>query len=221
MSGLIIPGQINDLFEVTTDLIEEYDSIKDLRGLPEAFQEVNKQLSLVEQTLRNVKTPAKKLKSASDTLALGTLLDNCDQRAENLREIFRSIAKKSNGQYDPSVYRATLMKQGKRRVETLMDGMLEDLGIFLAHPMFPAEIHEQVGPFAKAREELIKVSASLHDSDLDEQPGTVSQYGDNNRQYNLSGEGRQNIVDGHYFEAKGDQNFGTIPPVQSTKSQID
>lgn len=43
-------------------------------------------------------------------------------------------------------------------------------------------------------------------------PGTAVQHGENARQYNLIGEGTQKITDGHYFEAKGDQNFGMIPP---------
>ena len=42
--------------------------------------------------------------------------------------------------------------------------------------------------------------------------GTASQHGENSRQYNLFGNGTQKVADGHYFEAKGDQNFGMIPP---------
>lgn len=45
-----------------------------------------------------------------------------------------------------------------------------------------------------------------------DKPDAASQHGDNARQYNLFGEGMQKIADGHYFEAKGDQNFGMIPP---------
>ena len=45
-----------------------------------------------------------------------------------------------------------------------------------------------------------------------DQPGAAVQHGENARQYNHFGEGTQKITDGHYFEAKGDQNFGMIPP---------
>ena len=55
---------------------------------------------------------------------------------------------------------------------------------------------------------------------LAEQPGVAAnQYGDSNRQYNLFGEGTQKIADGHYFEAKGDQNFGMIPPKRSVQTK--
>ncbi|RYP55419.1 hypothetical protein DL770_010923 [Monosporascus sp. CRB-9-2] len=51
----------------------------------------------------------------------------------------------------------------------------------------------------------------LPDSGFDEQPGTANQYGDGNRQYNNIGAGTMKNVDGNYFEAKGNQNFGSGP----------
>ena len=47
---------------------------------------------------------------------------------------------------------------------------------------------------------------------LTDKPDAAYQHGENSRQYNVFGDGTQRIADGHYFEAKGDQNFGTIPP---------
>lgn len=218
MAGPDISHQIACLIKVTEDIVEAYDPIKDLRGLPEAFQEVNKLLPLVEQTLRGAKIPSKKLKSADDSKALETVLYSCDEKAGKLLEIFRIIAKKSKDRYDSSVYRAIVIRQGKHRVETLMDGILEDLGVLVAHHIFLAEMQMQVEPLADAREELAKVSPSLADTDLAEQPGAASQYGDNNRQYNLFGEGTQKIADGHYFEAQGNQNFGMVPPKEIVHS---
>ena len=44
-----------------------------------------------------------------------------------------------------------------------------------------------------------------------EQPGlAVNQYSGNTPQYPQFGEGTQKIVDGHYFEAQGNQNFGAV-----------
>lgn len=45
-----------------------------------------------------------------------------------------------------------------------------------------------------------------------DKPDTACQHGENSRQYNLFGNGTQKLADGHYFEAKRDQNFGMIPP---------
>lgn len=220
MSAPDISRQIAGLSEVAEDIVAAYDSIKDLRGLPEAFQEVNKRLPLVEQTLRDAKSPAKKLKSTKDVKALESVLYRCDKKADKLLQIFAKVGEKSKDQYDSSVYRAVVIKQGKYRVETLMDGILEDLGVLVAHSIFPAETQRQVQPLAKAREELAMVSPSLADSDLADQPGAANQYGDNNRQYNLFGEGTQKMVDGHYFEAKGNQNFGIMPAKESVERKV-
>ncbi|OGE46779.1 hypothetical protein PENARI_c112G04431 [Penicillium arizonense] len=50
-----------------------------------------------------------------------------------------------------------------------------------------------------------------------EQPGIANQYGDNNRQYTLVGDGTQKNAEGHLFEAKGDQHFGMIPPKEAAE----
>lgn len=53
--------------------------------------------------------------------------------------------------------------------------------------------------------------------DRNEQPGTAYQYGYGNRQFNHFGAGTMKNVDGNYFEASGgNQNFGMIPPKEST-----
>ena len=62
MSGPDISRQIAGLIEVTEDIVEAYDSHQRPPCLPEASQEVNKRLPLVEQTLRDAKIPAKKSK---------------------------------------------------------------------------------------------------------------------------------------------------------------
>lgn len=167
---------------------------------------MNKLLPLVEQTLRDAKSPARNFKSSDEAKALAAVLYSCDEKADKLLEIFRKIARNSKDKYDTSIYRAIVIQQGKNLVETLMDGILEDLEALVSHHIFPAEIQMQTKPLADAREELAKASPSLADSDLAERNSAANQYGDNNRQYNLFGKGTQKIVDGHYFEAHGNQN---------------
>ncbi|KAF4333419.1 n-terminal acetyltransferase A auxiliary subunit [Fusarium beomiforme] len=207
MPAIEIPNQIAGLIRVTEDIIEAYEAIKGLRGLPEAFHEVNKWLPLIEQTLREIKSPGRQVTSADDAKALETPLKSCEDKADKLLEIFQKIASKSKDEYVPSVYRAIAIKLGKHRVETLMDAILKDLEVLIAHRAFEAVTQKQVEPLAMARKELAKVLPSLPDTDLDEQPGSAIQYGDGNRQYNSFGLGTQKNVDGNYFEAKGDQNF--------------
>ena len=213
MSSTELPNQIAALLSAAEDIIEAYGAIENLSGLPKAFQGVNECLPLVEHTLREMRIPARKLGSAADT-GLETPLKRCEERAEKLLEIFQKIARKSGGEYVSSVYRQIAVKLGKHRVETLMDGILEDLAILAAHRAFHAAVMKQVEPLAKTREGLAKVPPSLPDSDFDNQPAAAAIYGDGNRQFNAFG-GTQNNVDGNFFEAKGDQHFGTIPPKET------
>ena len=55
-----------------------------------------------------------------------------------------------------------------------------------------------------------RVPPSVPDSACDDQPAAAAMFGNGNRQFNAFG-GTQNNVDGNFFEAKGDQYFGTIP----------
>jgi hypothetical protein len=55
---------------------------------------------------------------------------------------------------------------------------------------------------------------------LVEKPGIANQYGNNNRQYTLVGDGTQKIAEGHLFEAKGDQHFGMIPPKEAAERTV-
>ncbi|KAK4466273.1 hypothetical protein QBC42DRAFT_259785 [Cladorrhinum samala] len=222
MPATEIPRLVADLIEATEDIIEAYDKIKDLRDLPEAFQELNKWLPLVEETLREAKTPAKKVKPGHDASELETRLSSCGEKTDKLLEMFQKVAKKSTKlqEYDASAYRSIAIKLGKHRAEALMVGILEDLEVLAAHPVFQAAMQKQVEPLSKAREQLENVPPSLLDSDLEEeQARTVSQSGNWNRQFNNFGTGVMKNVDGHYFEAKGDQNFGIIPPRESATKQ--
>ena len=219
MSDPEIFHQIIDLIRVTEDIMTAFGSIKDLSRLPEAFQEAIKWLPLVERTLRDAKSPAERLESTEDSRALEAVLLDCVKKADNLRGIFEQLGEKSDGEYHSSVYRCIVIKQGKWRVETLMDGILEDLGTLVTHKAFLGEMHDQINLLEKAREHLARVCPSLADSDLADQPGAANQYGENSRQYNLFGEGTQRIADGHYFEAKGNQNFGIFPPKESVETR--
>ncbi|KAJ5267409.1 hypothetical protein N7478_010217 [Penicillium angulare] len=218
MSSPEVVCQITGLIGVIEKLMAAFDSIKDLSDLPEAFQETSNWLPLVERTLRNFKSSAEKLKTVEDVPALKSILYSCDEKADSLLDIFEQLGEKSNGEYNLSVYHGIVMRQGKQRVETLMDSILEGLGALVTHKAFLGEMHGHIHLLAKGREVLAGVCPSLSDSDLAEQPGAANQYGENSRQYNLFGEGTQRIADGHYFEANGNQNFGILPSKETVES---
>ncbi|KAM7211579.1 hypothetical protein V8F06_013049 [Rhypophila decipiens] len=217
MSNAKIPRQIARLIGVIEDLTEAYDTIKDLRGLPEAFQESSKCLRLVEQTLRTAKSPAKSVDTADDVEVLGARLDCSEEKADKLLEIFQKISRKSTEEFVPSVYRSTAVKLGKHSAETLMVGILEDLEMLAAHHLFRVVMQNQVEPLNKARQKLADVNPSLLDLDKEGQPGTANQFGDGNRMFANFGGSQKNIEGGNYESGGGVMNIGMIPSKEATK----
>ena len=134
---------------------------------------------------------------------LETHLSSCEEKADKLLEIFQKIDKNSKGEYIPSVYRSIAIKLGKHRVETLMNGILEDLGLLAVHHVFRAVMQQQVGLLDQAKQELANVAPSLPDSDFDEQPGAANQFGDGNRMLNNFGGSQKNIEGGNYESGGG------------------
>ena len=221
MSGFEIFGLVAAIISVTETTIEVYNAIKDLHGLPEAFQEVSKRLPLVMQTLEAAKGQSKNTKSHDEIEALKSVLNSCKKKAEKLLDIFKSIANGlKNDSFTISAYRSVVIKLGKKfRVETLMGDILKDLEVLAAHHIFQAAMQKQVDSLAEAKDGLEKVPPSLPDSDFDEKSDAFNQTGDRNKMFINTGSGTMKNVYGNNFEAKRDQNFGEISPKVSTKTK--
>ncbi|KFY86148.1 hypothetical protein V500_07837 [Pseudogymnoascus sp. VKM F-4518 (FW-2643)] len=202
--------QITSLAHHINGVIRELERILQLPGLPEAFEGVAKCLLLSRGVVYITRSQVWKLQP-KDQQALETPLRNCEKYLDKIEEISERIYDSSKGKYDASEYRAIAIRVGKQRVETLMDDILECLGDMIAHEAFQDGMQEEINMLAKATEELAELPPSLPESDFDEEPGAATMFGDNSRQYSASGSAMQKNVDSNYFEAKGDQKFGTIP----------
>jgi len=214
-------------------LIEENDMIKNLSGLPEAFQEIGRQLPTVQSTLQRAKTLAEDIPDVQETPqstnnqagdiqsqdkaeAPEILLANCKEKVKKLSEIFEKIAGESGkkNEFAFTIYQEYVTKHGKEhQVEILMGGVLKDLIDTIAHRVFQGKMKDEVDQLEKAREDLAKVPPSLPSSTLDKKPGAASQYGDNNRQYNHFGKGDMKNIQGHSFQSNGAMNFGRGVPL--------
>jgi len=220
MSGFEILGLVAAIISVTETTIEVYKAIKDLHGLPEAFQEVSERLPLVMQTLEAAKGQATNTKSPDEIKALKDILDSCKNKAQKLQDIFMSIARKSKDKFDISVYRSVVIKLGKKhRVETLMGDILKDLEILTAHHIFQAATQNQVELLAEAKDGLAKVPPSLPDSDFDKKSDNFSQAGDRAKMFIAKDSGTMKFIRGSSYEAKRDLIFGETSPRASTKTE--
>ena len=219
-TGIEIVGLISGTITIVDTIIKAYEAIKDLRGLPEAFQQVNDRLPLLKNTLADAREQAENADSTDDPAALKDLLVSCEKKAKELRDIFLAIVKNStSGEPVIAVYRSIVLKLGKKsRVEALMNDILKDLGVLAAHSMFRAATHKRVEEVEKAREELEKVLPSVPDSAFDEGGGGSYTAGRDMFNYIASGSATLKRVEGNNYETQGNQGsiyYGTAPPERS------
>ncbi|EFQ30851.1 hypothetical protein CGRA01v4_12918 [Colletotrichum graminicola] len=129
-SGFEIFGLIGTIITIIDTSIEVFGAIEDLRGLPEAFKEVNNRLPLIKEILEEAKGHAKDA-PANEVKALGKTLASCQKKTKELQEIFLKIQMKAkDGEFVTSVYKALVLKLGKKsRVEDLMQNILQDFTV--------------------------------------------------------------------------------------------
>ncbi|TQN67663.1 hypothetical protein CSHISOI_07782 [Colletotrichum shisoi] len=175
VSGIEIAGLISAIITIVDTAIDFCDAIKDLDGLPEAFKQVHARLPLVREILLDAKGLAKNA-DENEASALKSGLENCQEKAEELKMIFLHILqdKSEDGAFVVSVYGAFVKrKKGLgSRVETLMQRILEDFQILSTYAVFEAAKKKE-DDIEKARQEMTNVPPSIDDSDLEDKPGST------------------------------------------------
>jgi CRISPR/Cas system CSM-associated protein Csm2 small subunit len=219
MAGIEIIGLIGAVVGIVQATIAVSDSIKNLKGLPEAFEEVNKRLPLVEETLSAARTQFENEKPSDEAAAkIERILKGCNGKTQELKEIFEKINNAKNKSV-LSLYRKIVLKLGKEhRVEVLMKNILKDLQILTGNQTFQAATQSQVEMLQKAIDELSQVKPSIPDRDF-ESAGNFqhSGKGDLNVQY---GDGDMNNVKGDMYKAKK-MTFGRKPRSKKDDSSDD
>ncbi len=160
-----LPRQIVRLIDTTKQVRETYDKIKDIRGLPKAFQVVRKWLILVELTLQEALPLTKKVNATDDASTLGAYLYRCQERADSLQGMFEEMAQRLTEEYVPSVYQSIAARLNQRGAETLMLGIVGDLWGLATHPVFRTVKQAMAEPLRHAFLELEDVPSSLVESE--------------------------------------------------------
>ncbi|KAK5994095.1 hypothetical protein PT974_07535 [Cladobotryum mycophilum] len=176
-------GLIRNLVNTAQFIMETYEDIKDVDGLPEAFHEVNKKLLLVIETLRAANAHARENRSKDEAEA--KVVTELLERRQSLHHF------------------CVVGKSGKEDfVETLITGVVEEMQTLTEQRVFKAATQAQIEALARDRDELAKVPPSLPESEYEEPRGSVSLVGDHNHQNNNFG-GNQKNVNGNTYESGG------------------
>ncbi|KAF2865656.1 hypothetical protein BDV95DRAFT_599625 [Massariosphaeria phaeospora] len=147
---------------------ETYKAIKDLDGLPEAFNEVNSRLPLVKETLLAAKEPAETDGTVNDDQAVRDALSSCKKKVDELDDIFTKIAERAPKKSIYKIYKKLVLKLGKSyRVESLGYDMLADILVLTAHRVFHAATVPKVEVLETAQQDLKGLAPSVPDSEFE------------------------------------------------------
>ncbi|KAH7113408.1 WD domain-containing protein [Dactylonectria macrodidyma] len=163
---------ITSTITVVQAISSTYKAIQHLRGLPNEFNEVNRNLPLAQDTLGLARDQLEGLAlDESSKKALQPLVSGCEEKAKMLQDIFKKVEKGVKNAEDGSVlnfYRTSLLRLGKaHRVETLMQGILGGLDALAANQLFRTATQSQMAELKEAIDQLSKVESSVPDSDFE------------------------------------------------------
>ncbi|KAH7124342.1 WD domain-containing protein [Dactylonectria macrodidyma] len=149
-----------------------YKAIQHLRGLPNEFNEVNRNLPLVQDTLGLARDQLQGLAlDEPSKKAIQPIVSGCEEKAKILQDIFEKVEKGTKKSKDGSVldlYRTLLLRLGKaHRVETLMQGILRGLDALATNQLFKTATRSQMAQLKDAIDQLSNVESSVPDSDFE------------------------------------------------------
>ncbi|KAF5966103.1 SesA protein [Fusarium bulbicola] len=168
-------------------IIKLHKHYQEVDGTPQAFKEVLNRLPIVEDTLMQFESQGKYVLSEKAIIATRNLLQSCQSKADQLREIFETLAP-HRGKSRIKRYQLVIMRMGKdKKVEVLARLMMEDLDVLVKNYFLRTTTEELL---ATAIDELSRVPESIRDDEL-EDPGSnlggIAYQSGSGTQFNLQG----------------------------------
>ncbi|KAI8317189.1 hypothetical protein K4K59_011101 [Colletotrichum sp. SAR11_240] len=152
--------------------IKSYNIIKEIKDLPEAFKEVERQLPLVESILIDLMKRLASCKTTdADEMMLADQILLCEKDAKTLNEIFEKLAEKcAEDQNDTKTwakarawYREALQGMKARQVESLLKKILGRVKLLALNELVGMNSH--LDHITEAIDRLSKVDSSLGGSE--------------------------------------------------------
>lgn len=194
-------------------IISAYNAISGLNQLPQEFQEVERRLPLVDNTLRRIQGQLREeLIDDSIESTIRDSLSRCDDFGRKLKDIFDGIQAYDTREGSALVrYKKTLVSKGKQigkahRVETLMTGMLTCVKDLADNYIFRLATQDQVAQLASAIDALSHIMSSVTDADFNRASYATSQNiasGGTGNQGIQNGDGAFNNSGGNTIHSNG------------------
>ncbi|KAL8417027.1 hypothetical protein RB596_007224 [Gaeumannomyces avenae] len=166
MSGAEIIGVIAGVIGILTAARDAYDSIQDIRGLPETFRQIPPKVDLAVATLDQIHRSGCS-GSGAELNTVATLANQCSKNADRLGLVLRKLNLDKSTPF-PERYVSIIQGWGKKgRVEDLLKNIMEDVMLLANHQMVSATSQGQIRKLEQAVEDLDKVDPSVPDHMLE------------------------------------------------------
>lgn len=210
---------IAGIIAIVDSILSTYSAIREIKGLPKAFEEVERNLPLVKETLQIAEQQLhNNSPSDAEKRAIEPIIIACESKLKELHKVLTKIQKQKkegNGEIKDwsslaKLYQKVVVPMGKaHRVESLMSAMIGSLKALAIHQMFKAATQPQVGKLEEAIKKLSQVEPSIPDSDFESGRSTVNQTNNDRSNGFLCTEGTMhNVVGGNVWKADHNMNFG-------------
>lgn len=211
---------IAGIIAIVDSILSTYSAIREIKGLPKAFEEVERSLPLVKETLEIAQRQLySSTPSDAEKRAIEPAFKTCESKLDKLNKILSNIQKQKkedNGEAQDwsslaKFYHKVVAPMGKaHRVETLMTAIMNSLKALAIHQMFKAATQPQIGKLEEAIKALSRVEPSIPDSEFERNWSTVNQTNSDNAKGFVSLEGiMRNNVGTNVWQSDQQMNFGT------------
>lgn len=155
--------------------VATYETIDKIVNLPKTFDEIKRDLPLVQSILLDAQESLDGLDlSDEQTQNILTILKPCNEAANELNRIFEAVqiqCEKDQGEKDwrrlRVVYHGALRGRKAHRVETLMHTIMNSLKKLALSRVFKTPMQNDVKAIETALNKLSKVEPSLEDAEFD------------------------------------------------------
>lgn len=209
---------------VIGSILATYNTIGKIANLPKSFNEIRKQLPLVQSTLRDAQGCFNDPELPDEQVqAIMAIINPCNKAAMHLNRIFDEIETQCKGDQNENDWERVRVKyhralRGKKahRVEVLMCDILKGVQKLALSRELKSAMQKNLQVTEKAIEGISKTEPTLPDSDFDS-PGTINASqtvaeGSNAQQNNT--QGGSHIFNSAKYAINGNRhtiNFGKSP----------
>jgi hypothetical protein len=207
------------IIAIVDSILSTYSAIREIKGLPKAFEEVERNLPLVKETIEIAQRQLYcNAPSDAEIRAIEPVLKACESKLKELNKILTGMKwkkKEDNGETKDwsslaKFYHKVVVPMGKaHRVETLTSAIMKSLKALAIHQIFKAATEPLVRKLEEAINGLSQVEPSIPDSDFETTGSTVSQTNNDHANGFLCTEGTMhNNVGGNFWKSDQNMNFG-------------